>query len=783
MKVIKLMPLVLVGCISACSEEDVEEVREWVDDNLTESASSSSSTSASSSGSTGFSLTLEENSVGFCSAQDADVTIDTKHTGFIGEGFIDTANALGSDIAWQVEVAEAGEYVLSIRFANGGTTARSGTMIINDDAASSVNFELAATGAWTTWSDEKVSVSLNAGNNLLKLTATSEGGLSNIDSMTISGPSEISGVDCAPKALGEVTVSNAEEFLSVIDRAVAGDIINLRAGTYALDKTVTLNASGEAANKPITLRVHPEETGRPVFDFSAMEENSANRGFRIRGNFWHVYGIDVTKAGDNCMLITGSNNIVEFSNFYECADTGLQLASGASENLILNCDSYFNADTSLENADGFAAKLNVGSGNRFVGCRAWNNLDDGWDGYLREADGITTTYENCWAFNNGYLKDGTAGQGDGNGFKTGGSDTKDLKHHAIYRQCIAAGNLVDGFDHNSNRGTVTILNSVAHKNTRNIYFSDTNGAEQLTIKNTISLDGEDKFGAANKDITNNSWQLESPVSDSGFASLDLEQLRAPRKADGSLPDIDYMKPVVGSALVDAGVNIGLSYQGAAPDLGAQELPLEAASSTVVWRPAELFNSPTFSSTVIEGDPQIIESPMGPAVTFDGVDDRLLVDQNPLFGVEEFTIETIIYPNDAYPNNVEPRYFHIESGTNKDRRVTMELRLNDSNQWYLDAYIKSDNGSLTLIDETLVHPTGQWFHAAITYKSKTFTSYVNGVQELTGEVEYLPIPKDAKSSIGARMNEIHWLNGGIQSITITPKALTPEEFKSLGVLAN
>ncbi|MBG7610627.1 pectate lyase, partial [Polaribacter sp. BAL334] len=113
----------------------------------------------------------------------------------------------------------------------------------------------------------------------------------------------------------------------------------------------------------------------------------------------------------------------------------------------------------------------------------------GWDGYSKGADNITTTYENCWAINNGYLKDGTKGGGDGNGFKTGGSDNKDLKHHAIFKNCLAVGNVVDGFDHNSNRGDITIYNSGAYKNGRNINFSSSNIANSLIIKNTVSFSG------------------------------------------------------------------------------------------------------------------------------------------------------------------------------------------------------------------------------------------------------------------------------------------------------
>jgi hypothetical protein len=35
------------------------------------------------------------------------------------------------------------------------------------------------------------------------------------------------------------------------------------------------------------------------------------------------------------------------------------------------------------------------------------NVDDGWGGYLRGAENMTTIVENCWTWGNGYLEDGT----------------------------------------------------------------------------------------------------------------------------------------------------------------------------------------------------------------------------------------------------------------------------------------------------------------------------------------------------------------------------------------
>ncbi|WP_051907785.1 right-handed parallel beta-helix repeat-containing protein [Flavimarina sp. Hel_I_48] len=374
--------------------------------------------------------------------------------------------------------------------------------------------------------------------------------------------------DDTSSIVGKV-VSTSQEVLDAIAAALPGENIYIRGGDYTFDSTIEINTSGSASNM-ISLLAYPDDDTRPRFDFSSMTENSSNRGVELEASYWHVKGIDIYKAGDNGMQVKGNNNIIEFCTFSECSDTGLQIDNGAANNTVLNCDSYFNADSSLENADGFAVKLNVGTGNKFVGCRAWQNLDDGWDGYLRGADNITTTYENCWAIKNGYLEDGSISGGDGNGFKTGGSDNKDLKHNAVYTSCMAVGNASDGFDHNSNRGEVTIYNASAYDNGRNYAFSNTNPLENLIIKNSNVLGDVGSINETTLDITNNSWMdgIETTVDD--FESIDYAELTGSRKADGSLPDVSFFHLTSDSDLIDKGVDVGLPYNGSAPDLGAFE---------------------------------------------------------------------------------------------------------------------------------------------------------------------------------------------------------------------
>ncbi|MEP4533093.1 MAG: Ig-like domain-containing protein [Cyclobacteriaceae bacterium] len=391
---------------------------------------------------------------------------------------------------------------------------------------------------------------------------------------TATDGSEVTGqlvinIDGINEEIEGTVVNTSQEILSALANAVAGEKIYIRGGNYTFGSSIKVGRSGTSSNV-ITLLAYPNDAERPTLDFSSMSENSSNRGVSLSGNYWHIKGIDFFNAGDNGLFISGSNNIIEFCTFYENSDTGLQIGNGGANNTVVNCDSYFNADSSIENADGFACKLDAGTDNKFIGCRAWNNLDDGWDGYLRGTDNITTTYENCWAIRNGRLKDGTVGGGDGNGFKTGGSDDKQLKHNAVFKNCIAAGNVVDGFDHNSNRGAIVIYNSIGHDNGRDFSFGTGNIASSLTVKNSIYFGTNNQLNADAIDITNNGWQDGLSATAADFESMNIDLLLAERKGDGSLPNVSYMKPVSGSDMIDAGVDVGLPFNGSAPDIGVFE---------------------------------------------------------------------------------------------------------------------------------------------------------------------------------------------------------------------
>ncbi|NUP02828.1 MAG: carbohydrate-binding protein [Nonomuraea sp.] len=111
-------------------------------------------------------------------------TIDSNQAGFSGSGFCNGTNAAGAYAQFTVNATTAGTATLGIRFANGSGTARPANLVVNGSTVGTVTFE--STGAWTTWAAKTLTVSLNAGGNIVRLDPTTAGGLPNVDSLDVS---------------------------------------------------------------------------------------------------------------------------------------------------------------------------------------------------------------------------------------------------------------------------------------------------------------------------------------------------------------------------------------------------------------------------------------------------------------------------------------------------------------------------------------------------------------------------------------------------------------------
>jgi len=342
--------------------------------------------------------------------------------------------------------------------------------------------------------------------------------------------------------------------------AQAGDTIFLRGGQHDYTSTISISKSGQAEN-PITLRAYQDEV--PILDFEQQGNGDSDRGIVLSGSYWHFNGFIIQYAGDNGLNVNGgSHNILERLVTRMNGDSGLQLHTSSSYNLVINCDSYLNYDAKNhgENADGFAAKFTLGPGNVFVGCRSWSNSDDGYD-FWEAGNGVTV--ENCWAFRNGVnIWGDTSFAGDGNGFKLGYGTGA---HILIW--CVAYDNPHNGIDVNGNETGVTVYNCTCMGNQgRNFYFDEHSSAHVL--RNNLSYLGSITI-YAEIDDEYNSWNGFT-VSAADFASLDSSGIDNPREPDGGLPKLSFLRLSTESLLIDAGIDVGLPFQGDYPDLGAFE---------------------------------------------------------------------------------------------------------------------------------------------------------------------------------------------------------------------
>ena len=300
---------------------------------------------------------------------------------------------------------------------------------------------------------------------------------------TPSEPEQTKGdlyVSPSGKSTAAGTQNAPMDLLTAINSISAGYTIWMEEGTYKAYELygapiviAESNSGAEGAYKTIS----SINGGTVTIDFSGMAELGSNRGIVLDGSYWQFYDIDICNAGDNGMLLSGDNNIIELCQFYANHDSGLQISRyntsadtidlWPSNNLILNCTAFDNKDeATCENADGFAAKLTCGEGNVFDGCISYCNSDDGWDLYAKPATGSTgvVTIKNSVAFGNGKLTNGEgSANGDMNGFKLGGSNKQCPTPHVV-TNCIAFNNGATGFTDNGNGGAVTLTNCTSVNN-------------------------------------------------------------------------------------------------------------------------------------------------------------------------------------------------------------------------------------------------------------------------------------------------------------------------------
>ena len=370
----------------------------------------------------------------------------------------------------------------------------------------------------------------------------------------------------------------------------AGDILYIRGGTYTglLGNYgsnyfgVRVNGENGTSNNHIIVSAYNGE--EPILDGSSLTSTTGqNVGIaHYNCSYWDLIGLKVSnfiQASDNSYPAPGwyGSNVSHITHNlctnYHCGD-GFTLVGTHDYIYYTNCDSYENADRYTAGGqlagglcNGFYATPDAGEHVYYIGCRAWNNSDDGWDTF--NSNGGYIEFDNCWAFDNGWY---LTTVGDGSGFKLGVIKGKiESGVQRTLKNCMAFGNLGPGFDQNSG-GYGTIVRMTLYNCTS---ASNQHGAFQFyydnlaVIRNCISYN-ETRGDVGNGIHDHNSWQNGLSVSGADFLSSVTTQAKDARQSDGSLPDNNFLHLASGSDLIDSGIDVGSPYHGSAPDLGAFE---------------------------------------------------------------------------------------------------------------------------------------------------------------------------------------------------------------------
>ncbi len=411
----------------------------------------------------------------------------------------------------------------------------------------------------------------------------------------------VNGTDQNPGTFKQpfATIQEAQQHVN------AGDTVYIRGGNYVLNESQIARTQGiysyvtdltksGSENARINYWAYPGE--KPVFNYSNVKPSTRVVAFHVSGSYIHLKGFEVVgvqvtllnHTQSECFENRGSNNIYEQLSMHDGQAIGFYLVSG-SNNLILNCDAYNNYDYTSEggkggNSDGFGCHGKRGDVNNvFRGCRAWFNSDDGYD-CISSFEPVV--FENCWAMYNGYSPTFKS-LADGNGFKAGGYGARAVKDlpnpipRNSIRFCLAVRNKANGFYSNHHLSGSDWYNNTAAYNSVNFNMlnrlmdnkTDVPGSGHI-LRNNLGFMARnkevDKLNFDESDVKSNYFTLPVTVDAKDFLSSDEAELIKPRKADGSLPDVNFLRLSNNSDLIDAGISLGFPYKGNKPDLGYQE---------------------------------------------------------------------------------------------------------------------------------------------------------------------------------------------------------------------
>jgi hypothetical protein len=190
--------------------------------------------------------------------------VESNHLNFSGTGFVNGDNLVGSYTQWTVNAANAGTATLTIRYANGTTTARPADISVNGTVVAA-GTSFGSTTNWDTWANKTITAAVNAGSNTVRVTGTSSAGPPNLDYLDFdvaAPPPPVVAYQAENATLSQGTVATNHtgftgtgfvDYTNITGSYIEWTVNAISAGS----QTLTLRyANGTTVNRPMTITVN-----------------------------------------------------------------------------------------------------------------------------------------------------------------------------------------------------------------------------------------------------------------------------------------------------------------------------------------------------------------------------------------------------------------------------------------------------------------------------------------------------------------------------------------------
>ena len=350
------------------------------------------------------------------------------------------------------------------------------------------------------------------------------------------------------------------------EQASAGERVVCRGGTYVYTGRQNLAGGVDNGTSSDPIIVRPYATEQPVFDFDTAGE--LTHGIQLYGlSWWEFHDVEIVNVdgsgsdGKSFRTRHGRNILLDGIEIRDGYGDGFSL-DNTTDVTITHCLSHQNQG--YDGADGVAIRESS-SGTVIEHSEFHYNGDDGIDLFFAE-DPVTMRY--CAFSNNTTFDVGSAGA-----IKLGSEENDDGGGHTVHH-CAFWDNGHHAITFNRANNGCDIYNCVAynsdgsdfHLNDSEAYLTDSDDAHVLrncqSVTNDVAVDdsGTDvshcTFDGSNNTVISQSDQDIRSLDENDFAMWGEPG--------------DFLRLGPNSDCMDAGADVGLEFEGDAPDISGYE---------------------------------------------------------------------------------------------------------------------------------------------------------------------------------------------------------------------